>query len=53
MNTHAAAPHAPNADALPAARLAYVPPKLERLDAGDTQLNLNPPFNGDDGIFYS
>lgn len=33
-------------------RLAYVPPKLERLDAAETQLNLVIP-SGDDGVFYS
>ena len=33
-------------------RQAYVPPKLERLDAGQTEINLIVPV-GSDGIFFS
>ena len=33
-------------------RQAYVPPKLERLDAGQTELNIIAPITTD-GIFFS
>lgn len=52
MKTPSAVPQTPTADVPPAARLAYVPPKLERLDTGETLFNFILPI-GDDGILYS